>query len=219
MPFMKKDFDSADLFRIVGLGVRKKNPEDLKYGRFNRRMMAATIDSFVLVVALPVIDPIFRFFYGAPPVDLHELQQQARLQATPEAAAQLYWGSLYSSGYLHYWSASTAFQFAFLALFAALCWMRWSATPGKMIMRLKVVDAKTEGKISFLQCIVRALAYFVSGLCFGLGFFWIGIDKRRQGWHDKLADTLVVTVPWKPFKHMKKEEGGAVTPASEAAGP
>jgi len=26
----------------------------------------------------------------------------------------------------------------------------------------------------------------------GLGFFWIGIDRRKQGFHDKLANTVVV---------------------------
>ncbi|NNC54671.1 MAG: RDD family protein, partial [Pseudomonadales bacterium] len=25
-----------------------------------------------------------------------------------------------------------------------------------------------------------------------LGLIWVGIDKRKQGWHDKLAGTLVI---------------------------
>jgi uncharacterized RDD family membrane protein YckC len=25
-----------------------------------------------------------------------------------------------------------------------------------------------------------------------LGLIWVGIDKRKQGWHDKLAGTVVV---------------------------
>ncbi|EAV2407511.1 RDD family protein, partial [Salmonella enterica] len=25
-----------------------------------------------------------------------------------------------------------------------------------------------------------------------LGFFWIAFDRRKQGWHDKLAGTVVV---------------------------
>jgi uncharacterized RDD family membrane protein YckC len=114
------------------------------------------------------------------------------------------------------------FQFGFMASLAALCWMRWSATPGKMIMRLKVVDAKTEQPISVIQCILRAMAYFVSGSLFLLGFFWIILDKKRQGWHDKIADTVVVTVPWKPFNPKKKTDEAAqaeATPASEAAHP
>jgi uncharacterized RDD family membrane protein YckC len=26
----------------------------------------------------------------------------------------------------------------------------------------------------------------------GLGLIWVGIDPRKQGWHDKLANTVVV---------------------------
>ncbi|MEO8407836.1 MAG: RDD family protein, partial [Oxalobacteraceae bacterium] len=34
--------------------------------------------------------------------------------------------------------------------------------------------------------------YFVSALPFCLGLIWVGLDKRKQGWHDKLAGTVVV---------------------------
>jgi len=42
------------------------------------------------------------------------------------------------------------------------------------------------------QAIGRYLAYFVSALVLGLGFIWIAFDTRKQGWHDKLAGTVVV---------------------------
>lgn len=211
---MNKDFNTADLFRIVGLGRRPK-PEDLKYGRFNRRMMAATIDSLALIMALPLLEPLFRIFFGDSPVNMQELYAQVQIQPTPEEAGRLYWGTLIESGYLRYWAANTLFQFGFLAFLSFLCWLRWSATPGKMIMRLKIVDAKTEGKPSVLQFIVRALGYFISGIPFGLGFFWICFNKRRQGWHDILSDTMVVTVPWGPFKHARPL--AETTQASQAA--
>jgi uncharacterized RDD family membrane protein YckC len=41
----------------------------------------------------------------------------------------------------------------------------------------------------------RYLGYFVSTIPFGLGLFWIGWDKRKQGWHDKLAGTVVIRAP------------------------
>jgi uncharacterized RDD family membrane protein YckC len=28
--------------------------------------------------------------------------------------------------------------------------------------------------------------------CVGIGYVWIAIDPRRQGWHDKIVRTLVV---------------------------
>jgi uncharacterized RDD family membrane protein YckC len=54
------------------------------------------------------------------------------------------------------------------------------------------VDAKTGGKPSTGQFIGRYLCYYLSSLLLGLGFIWVAFDSRKQGWHDKLAGTLVV---------------------------
>ena len=73
-----------------------------------------------------------------------------------------------------------------------LFWLKSQATPGKMAVSVVVVDANTGGPISFGQAIGRYLAYFVSIIPLGLGIFWVGFDSRKQGWHDKLAGTVVV---------------------------
>ena len=61
-----------------------------------------------------------------------------------------------------------------------------------MIIRSKIVNAKTGKKPSLLQFTLRYLAYFVSYFIFFIGFFWIAFDKKKQGWHDLLAGTVVV---------------------------
>ncbi len=61
-----------------------------------------------------------------------------------------------------------------------------------MLFNARVVDAKSFGKPSTGQLIGRYLGYYLSILGLGLGFFWIMWDKRKQGWHDKLAGTLVI---------------------------
>lgn len=71
-------------------------------------------------------------------------------------------------------------------------WLRFGATPGKFLFGCRVVDAQTRGSLSLRQALLRYVGYFVSLLPLGLGFIWIAIDKRRQGFHDKLAGTLVV---------------------------
>lgn len=38
----------------------------------------------------------------------------------------------------------------------------------------------------------RVLGYYISFLALFLGFLWVLVDDRRQGWHDKIADTIVV---------------------------
>ena len=73
-------------------------------------------------------------------------------------------------------------------------WVRFSATPAKMLLRLKVVDIKTLQPISFRQAIIRYFGYLPSMLCFLLGMLWVAFDKRKQGWHDKLASTAVIRV-------------------------
>ncbi len=71
-------------------------------------------------------------------------------------------------------------------------WIFKSATPGKMAISARIVDARTGLKPSAGQCIGRYFAYFLSMLPMGLGFLWVAFDSRKQGWHDKLAGTVVV---------------------------
>jgi uncharacterized RDD family membrane protein YckC len=71
-------------------------------------------------------------------------------------------------------------------------WSAKHATPGKMVISAKIVDEKTGGPPSLKQHIVRYLGYFLSTFFFGLGFIWVAFDRKKQGWHDKLAGTVVV---------------------------
>ena len=71
-------------------------------------------------------------------------------------------------------------------------WMKVQATPGKMAISAKLVDAATGRTPTTGQCIGRYFGYFASMIPFGLGFLWVLFDKRKQGWHDKLAGTVVV---------------------------
>ena len=75
-----------------------------------------------------------------------------------------------------------------------LLWLRFSATPGKMFLKLKIVDTKTSGPISFRQALIRYIGYLPSFYCLLLGILWVAFDKRKQGWHDKLASTAVIRV-------------------------
>ena len=78
------------------------------------------------------------------------------------------------------------------AIAVILFWMYRQATPGKMLIGAKIVDEKTLGKPSTGQLIGRYFAYYLSTIVLLLGFFWVGFDARKQGWHDKLAGTVVV---------------------------
>ena len=74
-------------------------------------------------------------------------------------------------------------------------WTRRGATPGKRLLHCKVVDAETEQLPGIKQAFTRFVCYAVSSLPLNLGFFWIAWDKRKQGFHDKLARTVVLYAP------------------------
>jgi len=74
-------------------------------------------------------------------------------------------------------------------------WIIKQATPGKMAFSAIIVDAKTGNRASTGQLIGRYFAYFLSTIPLCLGFFWVAFDRRKQGWHDKLAGTLVIKKP------------------------
>jgi uncharacterized RDD family membrane protein YckC len=82
----------------------------------------------------------------------------------------------------------------FLALAAAVIgfWRACGATPGKIALGVKVVDAVTGEPPSLGRLALRFLGYFVSAFPLYLGFLWAAVDRRKQGWHDKIARTVVI---------------------------
>ncbi|MDP9942140.1 RDD family protein [Ectopseudomonas alcaliphila] len=71
-------------------------------------------------------------------------------------------------------------------------WITKQATPGKMAISAKIVDATTGQPATPAQLIGRYFAYLVSMIPLFIGIFWVAFDKRKQGWHDKLSGTVVI---------------------------
>jgi uncharacterized RDD family membrane protein YckC len=78
------------------------------------------------------------------------------------------------------------------AIGTVLFWRIWQATPGKAMLSLRVVDADSGKRLSVGQAAVRYLCYIISMLPLCLGFIWVAFDRKKQGWHDKIAGTVVV---------------------------
>jgi uncharacterized RDD family membrane protein YckC len=77
-----------------------------------------------------------------------------------------------------------------LAYFAGM-WAWKGTTVGGIVLGLKVV--RLDGQpVTFVVALVRALACLLSMFVFFLGFLWIAWDREKQGWHDKIAGTVVV---------------------------
>jgi uncharacterized RDD family membrane protein YckC len=71
-------------------------------------------------------------------------------------------------------------------------WRYCGATPGKLAVGLKIVDAQTGNPPTTGRLVIRRFSYLLSALPLYFGFLWVALDRRKQGWHDKIAGTVVV---------------------------
>lgn len=90
------------------------------------------------------------------------------------------------------WSVENVISNALIAGLTMWLWIRFLGTPGKLLLDCQVVDADSYRPLRPRQAVLRYLAYIVSLLPLGLGFLWIAWDKRKQGFHDKIANTVVL---------------------------
>jgi uncharacterized RDD family membrane protein YckC len=67
-------------------------------------------------------------------------------------------------------------------------------TVGKHAMGIRVVDFQTGGPLDYGKAFIRFLGRIVASFLCGLGYFWAIWDPQHQGWHDKIAGTVVVPV-------------------------
>ena len=139
------------------------DPSEFEYAGFWIRVWAALIDTFLVVlITTPILGALYGWEYG---------RQVSDMPFRP-------------TEFLITWILP--------AIAVILFWRYRSATPGKMVIGAKIVDAKSGGAPSTAQLVGRYLAYFVSTTPLCLGLIWVGFDRRKQGWHDKLASTVVI---------------------------
>ncbi|MBN2178773.1 MAG: RDD family protein [Deltaproteobacteria bacterium] len=141
---------------------RDERDEGIQYGGFWIRFVATLIDSILLIL---ISYPLLLMLYGK---------------------------DYFATGTIIKGPADFLISWVLPAVAIIVFWSYRSATPGKMICSLEIVDAKTGGKPSTGQFIGRYFAYFVSTIPFCIGFLWVAFDRRKQSWHDKLAGTVVV---------------------------
>lgn len=150
-------------------------PATPRYAGFWVRVGAALIDTLVLGLVLSLIGRVLGL--SSPGIELNGTDL----------------GSLTATLMSRSWTLELL-----LAALVIACWLTKRGTPGKLILGLEVVDADTLGTLQAGQSVGRYLGYFLSAIPFCLGLLWVGLDKRKQGWHDKLAGTLVIHKHAKP---------------------
>lgn len=138
---------------------------DVEYAGFWIRLGATLIDTALIMV---ITFPLLIWIYGWE-----------------------YFDSDVNSGLV---AGPADFLITWVAPFIAAIWF-WrtrQATPGKIALSLRIVDANSGQTLSTGQSVGRYFAYLVSIVPLCLGFVWIAFDRRKQGWHDKLARSVVV---------------------------
>ncbi len=153
----------------------KNSRPEMKYASFNMRMLASIIDT---VLSLVLLTPIFNLFNKLFSIEGTVAPKYATAQEAVSALSDAL--------------PSFLFQNTIIALIVIIFWIRKAGTPGKMLLNMKIVDATTGKKPSAKQSSVRYLGYFVSTIPLCIGFVWIHFDKKKQGWHDKIAGTVVI---------------------------
>lgn len=139
----------------------------ITYAGFWRRSAAWCLD---LLILAPVTLALLHLVYG-----------------------RSYWRSLNSADAgLIYGLWDPVINYALPMAFVIVFWTRIGATPGKWVMGCRVLDARNGRLLPVGRALLRFVCYLASYLPLGLGFLWAAWDRRKQGFHDKLARTVVV---------------------------
>jgi len=146
-----------------------------RFGGFWRRVMAFFIDKLILFVISLVIllVGILALSVGFP--------SQYR-EFLPEGLAELTAGFM-----VIYFLTGILINMLYFTYFHGTT----GQTPGKIILGLQVIQSTGE-KMVLGVGFLRWVGYIISAIFFYLGFFWIAFDEKKQGWHDKIAGTIVI---------------------------
>jgi uncharacterized RDD family membrane protein YckC len=147
-------------------------PGRFVYGGFWIRFCAKFVDGLILWVVGMVINFLLlrRLFLGHLSSPGH-----------PVALGAL-WG---------FQAASTAINVGLAIGYAAFFITRYSATPGKMAVGLKLV--RSDGSpLSVGRIIGRYFSELLSGLILCIGYIMAGFDEEKRALHDRICDTRVI---------------------------
>ena len=71
-------------------------------------------------------------------------------------------------------------------------WSWRGQTLGMMPFNMQVVGVADGKKIDVLRGLLRYVGFIISVIPLFLGLIWAAFDARKQGWHDKIAGTVVI---------------------------
>lgn len=187
----------AKATNIRHAAMKVKPQPDADFGArcvsFHRRMLASVVDTFIIsMTILPVSYALTTMLVGAPNMNFDPMILDLSGEDDPAIRAQIIQDFLTQDGRMQYFYLNTLIQLTALFAYCMICWKYWAATPGKWVARCKVLDATTGQNLTYMQGFWRCVGYIISSMPLCLGIVWVSFQKQRQGWHDMLANTVVV---------------------------
>jgi uncharacterized RDD family membrane protein YckC len=180
---------------------------DRRYGGFWRRLVAYAIDKIILYLISLFLLLTGLFALGRGGISLGRIVATGDLPRGMGFFAVAYLVAMFITDMIYFtWFHGSVGQ-----------------TPGKMILGLRVVTAPG-AKMTFGVAFLRWVGALISGLFLSLGYLWIAFDGKKQGWHDKIAVTLVTRTatepdPASPPPFLPLAEAAGQTPAVGAPAP
>lgn len=158
------------------------------YAGFWRRFVAYLIDGFLFAIVFSIV---FGVVFGAfDDTNWRELTQldpvTGRLVASDSeivAAVGRWLGIAFGA---------LALNWLIHALYHIILWSWLGGTIGQLALGMQVRRESDGTKIGLGTSFLRYIGYLISIWVFYLGLIWVAFDRRKQGWHDKIASTLVV---------------------------
>lgn len=144
------------------------------YPNFGKRSLAFFTDLFMIGIPISlIVMALFGYdtMHSAGGIDLIVDPENAKKNA-PSPISSIAQLALSFAIYLFFWRSS-------------------GQTPGKKMLNMKIVDAKTLQNGTTMQLIIRFIGYFISAITI-FGFFIGLFRKDNRSLHDILSRTVVI---------------------------
>jgi uncharacterized RDD family membrane protein YckC len=134
------------------------------YAGFWIRFVAAFIDNAIINIALFVLGFIVGFLLA--------FTRGGTLPSSANLLFDVIWFLIWASYFIFFWGVGS--------------------TIGMQRFGLRVADPNTGNPIGFERAAIRLGGYVISAVACYIGLIWAAFDPRKQGWHDKMANSIVV---------------------------
>ena len=150
-----------------------------RYAGFWIRLVARLLDGLIVGIPFGILFGVFAVASGVFANNTSSSNQDSQ-----NAAA----AAVFGGGFLLLYLLALVLQVGYWIYF----WGTSGATLGMRLLHLKVVDADTGGPIGYARATVRFLMSIVNSWACYIGWIWVAFDPRKQGWHDKVANSVVL---------------------------